>query len=67
MNMPSADEHPEVVAEYLGEELAQGRLVEQDAGGNGRVSGRSHQSFLVSSPRRAKPGLVATHLWACHP
>ena len=50
MNLPSADEHPEVLPEYLKEELAQGRVVRLDNDREELL--RVHVSTLASFPRK---------------
>ena len=52
-NMPSAEEHPEVVSEYIGQEVAQGRLVELEASTAKALD--VHTSPLGVIPKKSKP------------
>ena len=55
MNMPPAEEHPEVVAAYLEEELAQGRLVVLEVGTAESLG--IHASPFGVIPKKSKPNL----------
>ena len=51
MNMPSVEEHPEVVAAYLEEELAQAWLVVLEAGTAESLGMYSHQPLWGHSQK----------------
>ena len=55
MNMPPAEEHPEVVAAYLEEELAQGGLVVLEVGTAESLGIHTSHFFGVIPPKKSKP------------
>ena len=52
-NMPSAEEYPEVVSEYIGQEVTQGQLVELEASTAKALD--VHTSLFGVIPKKSKP------------